>query len=86
MKLLTLKQVAEALSCSPSYVSRLHKQDPTFPKPVILGTGDDNPRGLRWVESLLEEWVMSKTKEVEVSEHSGNSGEVHKGTREEVST
>ncbi|RIX44604.1 MAG: AlpA family phage regulatory protein [Rhodocyclales bacterium GT-UBC] len=36
---------------SPSY-------DPTFPKPIELGTGKNPPVG--WIEADLDAWIMSK--------------------------
>lgn len=61
MNLLTAKQVAARLSCSLSFVWKLAKEDPKFPKPIQIGTGAVGcARATRWVETALDDWLLTK--------------------------
>ena len=85
MNLLTVKQVAEQLSCSRAFVYRLAKSDASFPKSMSIGMGEESQRGVRWVAEELKEWLLTrKQKEVKPNENGRDSQDVHKSTGEEV--
>jgi predicted DNA-binding transcriptional regulator AlpA len=88
MNLLTVKQVAEKLSCAVSNVYRIQSLDPTFPRPISIGLGSARARGVRWVDDELTSWLMvkvsNKTNEVHQNEDGRSGQNVHTSTREEV--
>lgn len=87
MNLLTAKQVATKLSCSVSYVWKLPHINPTFPKPLSIGSGQEQPRATRWVDSEVTDWLLTrkpKTNEVLKNENGRAGEDVHTGTGEEV--
>lgn len=92
MNLLTVKQVSEKLTCSSSYVWKLLRVDPTFPKPIQLGLGESRPRSTRWVDSAITDWLMTKHASANTKtdgvltngnsngKHRGLGGELHQAT------
>lgn len=88
MKLLTVKQVADKLSCVTSNVYRMQRLDPTFPKSIVIGMGSSRARGVRWVDSEIDDWLLvkmsHKTSEVQTNEDRRDGLDVHSGAREEV--
>lgn len=52
MKLITVGQAAEKLGISVSYVWKLHRTDPDFPRTVRLG-----PRATRWRDDEIDAWI-----------------------------
>ncbi|NVN99280.1 MAG: AlpA family phage regulatory protein [Geobacteraceae bacterium] len=86
MNLLTVKQVAAKLACSVSYIYVLQKRDPTFPTTVSFGLGGDVPRGIRWLDSDINQWLLTKKQvnEVTPNENGRDSQDVHPSTGEEV--
>jgi|LauGreDrversion4_2_1035121.scaffolds.fasta_scaffold29377_7 predicted DNA-binding transcriptional regulator AlpA len=92
MNLLTVKQVSELLTCSTSYVWKLLRCDPSFPKPIQLGVGESRPRSTRWVEGAVSQWLLAKHEEanpltnskVLTNEHGRTGRELHKAPGEEV--
>ena len=85
MNLLTVKQVAAKLSCAPSYVYRLLDRDPTFPRSISIGLGEEKARGVRWVEADVTNWLLTRIQKKEVLDENGRvSSNVHPSTGEEV--
>jgi predicted DNA-binding transcriptional regulator AlpA len=85
MNLLTGKQIAEKLSCSKAYIYVLLKKDPTFPRPMTIGLGMDSPRGVRWVEEEITQWLLTrKNIEVNPNEDGRFSEDLHPSEGEEV--
>lgn len=90
MNLLTVKQVAEKLSCAVSHVWLMLKKDPTFPKPISIGMGGEHARGTRWVDGAISEWMLAKhslankNQEVLTDEDRRSGTQIHTDTREEV--
>jgi predicted DNA-binding transcriptional regulator AlpA len=71
MNLLTIKQVAEKLSCHTSWVWQLSREVPEFPKPVSISIAAANPsgvgnRGRRWIDSDIDAWVRGLQTKTEV--------------------
>lgn len=54
MRLLSVDAVASLLDVSKAHVWNLTRDDPAFPKPIRFSA-----RMTRWVESDLEQWVLS---------------------------
>jgi predicted DNA-binding transcriptional regulator AlpA len=90
MNLLTAKQVAEKLSCHISFVWTLSKEDPSFPPPLQIGKGTVRARGTRWVDSALDNWLLTKQQGADTAkelqhEHGRIGADVHQDSGEEVS-
>lgn len=85
MNLLTVQQLAAKLSCSVSYVWRLTQQDPTFPRPLQIGMGGERARGTRWVESAVNDWLLTKQQDEVQAHDDGRTGVgLHQNQGEEV--
>lgn len=84
MNLLTVQQVATKLSCAPSFVWALNKNDPTFPKPIQIGLGASRARATRWFEEAVNNWLLTKQQPMEKDDdHRGTGSQVHPATAEE---
>lgn len=88
MNLLTVKQVSDKLSCAQSYVWKMLKEDPTFPKPINIGMGKERARGTRWIDGAMTEWLLTKQQmknnEVHTNENGRTGKHVHQSTGEEI--
>jgi predicted DNA-binding transcriptional regulator AlpA len=93
MNLLTLKQVAAKLGCHYTFVYRLMKADPAFPKAVDIGLSTSGrSRCVRWIDKELDAWLLTKKTdfvdvERSVEDEDGRvDQEVHTGSEQEVPT
>lgn len=88
MNLLTVKQVSEKLACSRSYVWKLLRDNPDFPKPINIGMGDSKTRATRWVDGDISGWLarlsQQSNTEANTNENRQSGGEVHPGAGEEI--
>ncbi|MCO7215095.1 AlpA family phage regulatory protein [Halomonas sp. OfavH-34-E] len=55
---LTTKDVIEKTGLPSTTLQRRRKDDPTFPKPVVLSWSGGRPRSIRWVQSEIEDWMQ----------------------------
>jgi predicted DNA-binding transcriptional regulator AlpA len=85
MQMLTVKQVAAKLACSESYVWKLMKQDPTFPKGIRIGLGGDAQRATRLEEQAINEWLVKRIHKENDDETGRIGAGVHRPAEQEVS-
>lgn len=78
MNLITAKQVASKLGCSDSFVWKLVKTDPTFPRPFKIGVGEVSARATRWVDESIDKWITSRA-QGEHDEDGRTSSALHQG-------
>jgi predicted DNA-binding transcriptional regulator AlpA len=84
MQLLTVKQAAAKLACSESYVWKLMKHDPTFPKGIRIGLGGDTQRATRLEEKAVDAWLLTRLLK-ENDDETGRAGTgVHPTAEQEV--
>ncbi|MHA3026745.1 helix-turn-helix transcriptional regulator [Chromohalobacter israelensis] len=73
MVFLTTREVIEKTGLPSTTLQRRRKDDPTFPKPVVLSRVDNRPRSIRWVKSEVEAWMRQHAERRPVSEGEGHS-------------
>jgi predicted DNA-binding transcriptional regulator AlpA len=60
--ILFMRDLTAHLRCTPNQIRRLRQLDPSFPKPIQLGTGRNGR--IAWYRGEIDEWLQSRPRAV----------------------